>query len=165
MDADAEAALPRAEGAQHVSIRGLTYRCSCVGCGGTFESDHPRRTSCSDECRTLARRAKYRRNRENDLAANARYKRRERARCSERERLRKAKIRPGHPQFVERVEREVVYAMHGGCCGICREFVAEDEFEVDHRVPLSRGGLHGYANAQPAHPACNRRKYNSEEER
>lgn len=150
----------------------------CESCGRTFESVRARR-ACSAVCRVNLWRAdhpdraraqgrrRHRRRYGTDTAYtaaqkahNAAYKRRERARCTERERLRKAKIRPGHPQFVEPVDREVVYTMHGGCCGICKQFVAADDFEVDHRVPLSRGGLHGYVNTQPAHPSCNRRKYN-----
>lgn len=94
-------------------------------------------------------------------ANNARYKKANRARCSERERLRKAGIRDeNHPQFIERVDRDIVYKMHGGCCGICHEFIGGD-FHVDHVVPLSKGGKHGYVNVQPAHPLCNNRKYNN----
>ena len=49
--------------------------------------------------------------------------------------------------------------MHGGRCGICGEFVGVTDFEIDHVVPLARGGLHGYVNTQPSHPTCNRKKY------
>jgi 5-methylcytosine-specific restriction endonuclease McrA len=41
-----------------------------------------------------------------------------------------------------------------GRCGICGEFI-EGDFHVDHVLPLSQGGLHGYINVQPAHPICN----------
>lgn len=61
-------------------------------------------------------------------------------------------------QFVEPIDPATVYQMHGGMCGICKEFVARNEFEVDHIIPLSKGGLHGYANVQPAHFKCNRSK-------
>ncbi len=61
--------------------------------------------------------------------------------------------------FLEHIDPRIVYQMHGGCCGICKEFVAEDEFHVDHVMPLARGGLHGYVNVQPAHPDCNKRKW------
>lgn len=44
--------------------------------------------------------------------------------------------------------------MHGGMCGICKGFI-DGDFHVDHRIPLSKGGMHGYANCQPAHPKCN----------
>lgn len=131
---------------------------TCDYCSEHFEGRNRKAPSCcSDRCRALRN---FYRTPEEHRAANAVYKQRERARCTERERLRKAQVCPGHPQFVERVDRDAVYVMHGGCCGICREFVAADEFEVDHRVPLSRGGAHGYVNVQPAHPDCNRRKYN-----
>ena len=48
--------------------------------------------------------------------------------------------------------------MHGGMCGICEEFI-QGKFHVDHVIPLSKGGLHCYANVQPAHPNCNRKKW------
>lgn len=132
---------------------------TCAHCGGAFQGRNRSKPSCcSKRCQRLRW---YYANHEAGKAANAAYKRRERARCNERERLRKAGIRDeAHPQFVERVDRDIVYAMHGGGCGICRQYVPPDEFEIDHRVPLSRGGLHGYVNVQPSHPPCNRRKYN-----
>jgi 5-methylcytosine-specific restriction endonuclease McrA len=61
-------------------------------------------------------------------------------------------------QFIEDVDPRVVYQMHGGMCGICEEFVTEDDFHVDHRIPLAKGGMHGYVNVQPAHPSCNLQK-------
>ncbi len=60
-------------------------------------------------------------------------------------------------QFIEDVDPAIVYEMHGGMCGICEEFIIGD-FHVDHVIPLSRGGMHGYVNVQPAHPTCNQRK-------
>ena len=60
-------------------------------------------------------------------------------------------------QFVENVDRHIVYEMHGGMCGICKQFIV-GKFHVDHVIPLSKGGLHSYANTQPAHPDCNQRK-------
>jgi 5-methylcytosine-specific restriction endonuclease McrA len=60
-------------------------------------------------------------------------------------------------QFIEEVDPQVVYQDHGGCCGICKEFI-EGDYHIDHIVPLSKGGMHGYINVQPAHPVCNMRK-------
>lgn len=60
--------------------------------------------------------------------------------------------------FIEDVDPQIVYEMHGGMCGICKDFVAKDEFEVDHVMPIARGGKHGYINVQPAHRFCNRSK-------
>ncbi len=62
-------------------------------------------------------------------------------------------------QFIEDVDPTVVYQMHGGMCGICKEFI-DGKFHVDHVIPLSKGGMHGYVNVQPAHPTCNMRKGN-----
>jgi 5-methylcytosine-specific restriction endonuclease McrA len=60
-------------------------------------------------------------------------------------------------QFIEEVDRDVVYEMHGGMCGICERFII-GKFHVDHVIPLSKGGMHGYVNVQPAHPLCNFKK-------
>jgi 5-methylcytosine-specific restriction endonuclease McrA len=60
--------------------------------------------------------------------------------------------------LLEKVEPLVVLERHEGLCGICGEPVNPARFDVDHIVPLARGGEHSYANTQPAHPACNARK-------
>jgi len=61
-------------------------------------------------------------------------------------------------QFVESIDPTIVLARGNGRCGICQEPI-DGAFEVDHIVPLARGGEHSYSNAQPAHPSCNRRKW------
>lgn len=60
-------------------------------------------------------------------------------------------------QFVENIDRDVVFETHGGICGICVKPII-GKFHIDHVKPLSKGGLHCYANVQPAHPDCNQRK-------
>lgn len=60
--------------------------------------------------------------------------------------------------FVERVERAVVYTRSKGRCGICGAPVRRAEFVVDHIVPLAKGGEHSYANSQAAHWSCNAKK-------
>lgn len=67
---------------------------------------------------------------------------------------RRARKRDAHVEQVDPVE---LFEMHEGACGICGEQI-DGAFEVDHRMPLALGGEHSYANTQPAHPACNRRK-------
>lgn len=61
-------------------------------------------------------------------------------------------------QFIEPIDFKIVYEMHGGMCGICKDFVPQDDFHVDHVIPLSKGGMHGYVNVQPSHPSCNLKK-------
>jgi 5-methylcytosine-specific restriction endonuclease McrA len=60
--------------------------------------------------------------------------------------------------FVEAVEPLVVLERADGVCGICGGDVDPLKYEIDHIVPLSRGGEHSYRNVQPAHPRCNRTK-------
>lgn len=55
----------------------------------------------------------------------------------------------------EHVDRLQLLEMHDGRCGICGEGVDPNNFHIDHRIPLSLGGHHTYANTQPAHPKCN----------
>jgi 5-methylcytosine-specific restriction endonuclease McrA len=62
-------------------------------------------------------------------------------------------------RFVEVVNRQVVFDRDKGVCGICHTPVDPTRYEVDHVVPLAAGGEHSYANAQLAHPTCNRRKW------
>jgi 5-methylcytosine-specific restriction endonuclease McrA len=58
-------------------------------------------------------------------------------------------------QFVESVDRQIVLERDEGICGICGLPTDRDDFHVDHVIPLSKGGLHCYANVQVAHPFCN----------
>lgn len=46
-----------------------------------------------------------------------------------------------------------------GVCGICSKLI-DGEYDIDHKIPLSRGGKHEVANLQLAHRSCNRRKHN-----
>jgi hypothetical protein len=71
---------------------------------------------------------------------------------------RKARVRG---LFVEHVKRDKLYKLHNGLCGICGEPVHALRFEIDHRMPISKGGTHGYENCQPAHSWCNRLKADS----
>ena len=62
--------------------------------------------------------------------------------------------------FVEVVEARVVFDRDKGQCGICGEPVDPmSPWEVDHIVPISKGGAHGYANVQLSHRSCNRKKH------
>lgn len=63
--------------------------------------------------------------------------------------------------FVEHVDRQTLYELCGGCCGLCGDPVLYRDMTIDHIIPLSRGGVHSYENVQIAHGVCNRRKGNS----
>jgi 5-methylcytosine-specific restriction endonuclease McrA len=60
--------------------------------------------------------------------------------------------------FVEDVEPLVVLERDDGVCGICGEDVDPTFFDIDHVIPLARGGEHSYRNVQVAHRRCNARK-------
>lgn len=67
--------------------------------------------------------------------------------------------------FVEDVDPFLLALKHGGECGICGGKINLGlsrphplSMQVDHIIPLSKGGEHSYANCQPAHASCNYQK-------
>jgi 5-methylcytosine-specific restriction endonuclease McrA len=61
-------------------------------------------------------------------------------------------------QFVQAVDPLIVLERDDGICGICGHDVDPFDYDVDHIIPLSRGGMHAYSNVQVAHPWCNMSK-------
>lgn len=67
-------------------------------------------------------------------------------------------------RIVEEVDPAVVYQRDRGLCYLCNEFVDRSApmgptyATVDHVVPMSKGGVHSYANVKLAHLGCNARK-------
>ncbi len=60
--------------------------------------------------------------------------------------------------FVEDVDPRIVFERDKGTCQICKCPV-EDDFHIDHIIPVSKGGEHSYVNVQLAHPSCNLKKH------
>lgn len=61
--------------------------------------------------------------------------------------------------FVEVVDPETVFDRDKGRCGICMKAVKKtSDWEIDHIIPISKGGAHSYDNVQLAHMKCNRSK-------
>lgn len=61
--------------------------------------------------------------------------------------------------FVEDVDPKVVFHRDGGICRICMKSVdLSAKWEVDHVIPISKGGAHSYDNVQLTHRRCNRSK-------
>jgi hypothetical protein len=58
----------------------------------------------------------------------------------------------------EWISRQAVWERDKGICGICHQPAEESNWHLDHIVPLSKGGLHLYANVQVSHPLCNESK-------
>ena len=152
----------------------VTFICACGATETYNKTGGQRKLRCATCRREAARqgaRAHYR-------AQTAEYKRAVRQRWRERNRAKqqksarewaarnrergnahwhayRARKRAAH---VEHVDRDLVFVLADGICGICGTSADPWSFHVDHIVPLSKGGAHSYANTQPAHPACNWRK-------
>lgn len=56
------------------------------------------------------------------------------------------------------VSIETLLFMHDELCAICGGTLTVDNSEIDHAVPLSRGGKHRLDNLRPLHSWCNRTK-------
>lgn len=152
-------------------------RCLTVKSVSAFGANKTRPDGLHPTCRAcvaVARRAYYLRNKERinkteaarqranpdrTRATNARYLERNRAAHLERARIHASSRRARLKEvFVEDVHPLVVLETDDGVCGICGEDVDPFSFEVDHIIPIVKGGEHSYANTQPAHKSCNSRK-------
>lgn len=102
-----------------------------------------------------------RRARGREEARQRRLKNPERERMYNRRSFVKWRVGKAGGVWIEDVEALVVLEMDDGLCGICGEDVDPFRFDLDHIVPLSKGGEHSYANVQVAHSACNIRKRDS----
>lgn len=62
---------------------------------------------------------------------------------------------------VQKIDRSFVFTRDGGVCQLCSLPIENrQEFQLDHIVPLSRGGAHTYDNVQATHRKCNMVKSN-----
>src|SRR5574338_1248937 len=53
-------------------------------------------------------------------------------------------------------QRQRVYANNGGYCVRCA-LPIDGAYDIDHIIPVSRGGTDDWYNLGPSHPECNRR--------
>lgn len=60
--------------------------------------------------------------------------------------------------FVEKVDIEEKFKSQNGECYICKEIFPKDSLELDHVIPLAKGGLHSKQNTKLACRSCNRSK-------
>ena len=80
---------------------------------------------------------------------------------------RRARNRNNGPH--ETVIHHAVFDRHGWVCGICLEPVLRDadalnplSAQLDHIIPLCRGGTNVYGNSQCSHRLCNQKKYSKD---
>lgn len=55
-------------------------------------------------------------------------------------------------------ERKKIYRKTNGHCYICGEVVDFDSFEIEHRIPLKKGGSNNFDNLFPSCHCCNTMK-------
>ena len=70
---------------------------------------------------------------------------------------------PKRKKFVPRI-RTAVYQKTNGICSICGDPISENNFTIDHIIPLSKGGTDDISNLQPVCRTCNQIKNNSTQE-
>lgn len=58
-------------------------------------------------------------------------------------------------KYIEDIDKRVLYELYEKTCGICEEPLKFRDMTLDHIQPLFLGGVHSYANLQPAHGFCN----------
>lgn len=61
-------------------------------------------------------------------------------------------------KLVGKVNRVEIFARDKGICHICRKSVDENNWHLDHILPLKHGGSHSQYNVMVSHPECNMKK-------
>lgn len=56
--------------------------------------------------------------------------------------------------------REEVYIRDNGICHICKLPVSIEDYQIDHIIPVSKGGPHTKNNVATSHARCNQQKGN-----
>ena len=56
------------------------------------------------------------------------------------------------------MERKRIYQKTKGHCYLCGEFVDFDVYQIEHRIPLAKGGTNDFSNLFPACNCCNSMK-------
>ena len=112
-----------------------------------------------ERSRQIGRDHTHRYNEQNRTQVNARKavcKRNNLPYYTELENRRRARKRNA---FVAPVDRRSIYDRDRGTCHICKLPVPFDKMELDHVIPLAKGGEHSPRNVAVAHARCNRKKW------
>jgi len=81
----------------------------------------------------------------------------ERSRLHNARRLELIRTNPGR-ESVTTAHLRLLMEAQDGCCRYCRKQLAAGLIDLDHRIPLSRGGVHAPHNLCWSCAGCNRRK-------
>lgn len=112
-----------------------------------------------------SKRRHYLENREKILDYQARYRAANKKKIADRDRVYRQNhklentlsARARHAKRKGKVIKEEITNWGKGICGICDGDLG-DKFEMDHILPISKGGEHKASNIQLAHRYCNRSK-------
>ena len=77
----------------------------------------------------------------------------------QRQRQEYLQSRPGQRIFIDNPTRDAV-RKKSQYCAICGKPIADEEYSVDHTIPISRGGNNSLENLRPVHRRCNMIKDN-----
>lgn len=114
-----------------------------------YHNDLERKTT------TLARVAKSRlENPEQRREWDRRYYEKNKAKFLDHWHQRKARI--ANAGRVEKIDRDYIISRDGGRCHICGKKPPRSEIELDHLVPIAKGGTHTADNLSVACRHCNR---------
>lgn len=81
--------------------------------------------------------------------------------CREARHRRRALLAKANVEPITSEQKLSRWAEFDNCCAYCR---ATGRMDVEHWIPISKGGAHALANILPACPRCNRSKWNREPE-
>lgn len=75
--------------------------------------------------------------------------------CGKTTEKRNKKKKPYKRKIFSMNQRMEIYSKTEGHCYLCGDFVDFDSFEVEHKIPLSKGGTNDLKNLFPACHVCN----------
>lgn len=134
----------------------------CEHCGGNYLPTTKWQKACSYTCGYSMRNLKKKRGRTNykncaRCGASLENKRSNAIYCSRtcKSMDHTFKHRP-KTRFVSTARRMAIYNRDNGTCYICHKPVASNDFELDHLVPVSRGGDSSEGNVAVTCRYCNR---------
>ncbi len=143
----------------------------CVRCRGPSEPGYAQCKICRDEVRAAFRAAYKQRVKDGQCirCGGVRHRGAYCANCAKKMAVHEAARRVQKSAALsENIDLEAVFVRDGWHCQICgcatpaerRGTRHQNAPELDHRIPLSRGGTHTYDNVQCACHRCNLRKGN-----
>lgn len=118
------------------------------------ERQRKRRRENPEKERLRSRRY-YAENRDRELERKRRYQAGHLNGHRDKQARRRARKRQAE---AEKVDPVAIWDRDKGICHICGLAADSDDWHLEHKVPLSRGGRHSADNVAVAHPTCNFKK-------